>query len=78
MTQKRTQEQRIDFLLRYLLNEHKEYQNTSVPANPSDKRRLLRSLMNIRPPAPVSEEFLQEQVMLWSRIKNMVKDAVIL
>ncbi len=61
MTQKRTQEQRIDFLLRYLLNEHKEYQNTSVPANPSDKRRLLRSLMNIRPPAPVSEEFLQEQ-----------------
>ena len=61
MTQKRTQEQRIDFLLQYLLNEHKEYQNISVPVNPSDKRRLLRSLMNIRPPAPVSEEFLQEQ-----------------
>ncbi len=61
MTQKRTQEQRIDFLLRYLLNERGEYQNTGVPANLSDKRLLLRSLMNVRLPAPVSEEFLREQ-----------------
>ena len=61
MTLKRTQEQRIDFLIRYLLNERKEYQNTGVPANLSDKRLLLRSLMNVRPPAPVSGEFLREQ-----------------
>ena len=53
MTLKRTQEQRIDYLIRYLLSERKEYQNTGVPANLSDKGLLLRSLMNVRPPAPV-------------------------
>ena len=61
MTLKRTQEQRIDYLIRYLLSERKEYQNTGVPENLSDKRLLLRSLMNVRPPAPVSGEFLREQ-----------------
>ena len=61
MTQTMTQEQRIDFLIRYLLNERGESQNTGVPASLSDKRLLFRSLMNVRPPAPVSEEFLREQ-----------------
>ncbi len=53
-----TQEKRLNFLLRYLLAERKEYGNIPVPGSLSEKRRLLRSLMNVRLPVPVSEEFL--------------------
>lgn len=55
------QEERLDFLLRYLLAERKEYEDIPVPDSLADKRRLLRSLMNVRPPVPVCEEFLRVQ-----------------
>ena len=55
------QEQQADDLIHCLLAERKEYQDIRVPSKLSDKRRLLRSLMNVRPPAPVSEEFLRAQ-----------------
>ena len=53
-----TQEERLDFLIRYLLNESEEYGEITVPADQADRRRLLRALMNVRPPHPVSDEFL--------------------
>lgn len=53
-----TQEERLDFLIRYLLNESDEYGEITVPADQADRRRLLRALMNVRPPHPVSGEFL--------------------
>lgn len=56
-----TQEQQADDLIRCLLAERKEYQNIGVPSELPGKRRLLRSLMNVRPPAPVGEEFLRAQ-----------------
>lgn len=56
-----TQDERLDFLLRYLLAERKEYRDIPVPDSLMGKRRLLRSLMNVRPPVPVSEDFLQVQ-----------------
>ena len=56
-----TQEQQTDDLIRCLLAERKEYQDIEVPSELPDKRRLLRSLMNVRPPALVSEEFLRVQ-----------------
>ncbi len=59
--QPHTQEQRLDFLIRCLLKENEAYQSIEVPAAQGDKRRLLRSLMNVRPPAPASEEFLRVQ-----------------
>ena len=52
--QPHTQEQRLDFLIRCLLKENEAYQSIEVPAAQGDKRRLLRSLMNVRPPAPAS------------------------
>lgn len=61
MTQPITQGQRLDFLIRCLLNENEEYKNREIPAGRPDKRRLLRSLMNVRPPVPASEEFLKVQ-----------------
>lgn len=56
-----TQEQRVDYLIRCLLMERKEYQDVVVPPEFPDKRRLLRGLMNVRPPSPVSEDFLRVQ-----------------
>lgn len=56
-----TQDERLDYLLRYLLDERKEYADIHVPDDLSEKRRLLRSLMNVRPPVPASAEFLAAQ-----------------
>ena len=51
-----TQNERLDYLLRYLLAERKEYADICVPDDLSEKRTLLRSLMNVRPPVPASAE----------------------
>lgn len=61
MTQTTTQEQRLDFLIRCLLNEKEEYRDIEVPADKREKQRLLRSLMNVHPPVPASDEFLKVQ-----------------
>ena len=56
-----TQDERLDYLLHCLLAERKEYAGIRVPDDLSEKRRLLRSLMNVRPPVPASMEFLAVQ-----------------
>lgn len=56
-----TQEERLDYLLSSLLEEKAEYRAIPVPDNAADKRRLLRSLMNVRPPFPIRDEFLKVQ-----------------
>lgn len=55
------QTQRLDYLIDYLLKEQKEYSFVSASESIEDKRRLLRSLMNVRPPNPISKEFLLVQ-----------------
>ena len=47
MTQPMTQEQRADFLIRFLLDEREEYKNIPIPDDPAGKRRLGKRL-----PAP--------------------------
>lgn len=61
MTQTTMQEQRLDFLIRCLLKEKEEYRDIEIPADKGEKQRLLRSLMNVRPPVPASREFLKVQ-----------------
>ena len=56
-----TQSQRREFLIHYLLHERQEYTGMSLPAGEMEQRRLLRGLMNLRPPTPVSGEFLRVQ-----------------
>lgn len=56
-----TQSERLDKLINWLLSEREEYRSIAVPEGTADKRRLLRALMNVRPPAPVSAEFLAAQ-----------------
>ena len=54
------EEQRI-WLIRALLAEEPQYRHVLVPEDAGEQRDLLRSLMNVRPPRPVSGEFLQIQ-----------------
>ena len=56
-----TQEERLDYLLNALLGEKAEYRDISVPSSTEEKRRLLRSLMNVRPPVSANAEFIKVQ-----------------
>lgn len=56
-----TQDERLNFLLCDLLAERKEYEDIPVPDSLPEKQRLLRSLMNLRPPVPAREDFLRVQ-----------------
>lgn len=56
-----TQTERLTFLINYLLNENNELKSINIPVQDIARRRLLRSLMNIRPPKTVSKEFLEVQ-----------------
>lgn len=56
-----TQEQRLTYLISVLLQENAEYKGICIPNSTEDKQRLLRALMNVRPPNPISQEFLHLQ-----------------
>lgn len=56
-----TQNERLSYLIDFLINEKSEYSKISVPNNELEKRKLLRSLMNVRPPLPISDSFLKIQ-----------------
>ena len=56
-----TQDERREYLIRYLLREDMRLGRQKMPADKKGQENLLRSLMNIRPPKPVSEEFLEIQ-----------------
>ncbi len=49
-----TQTERLLFLIRYLINENNQLTSIDIPAEDMARKRLLRSLMNIRPPKAVS------------------------
>lgn len=56
-----TQEQRREYLLRFLLDETSRYRGVGLPKYEEDQRHLLRSLFNIRAPRPINSEFLAVQ-----------------
>lgn len=49
------------FLIQELLSELPQYRDMTIPADVKEQKRLLRSLMNIRLPRPISSEFLKVQ-----------------
>lgn len=49
------------FLIRRLLKEQQRYSNMRIPAGADDQKMMLRSLMNIRMPDVMDEEFLSVQ-----------------
>ena len=56
-----TQAERRLYLIRSLLNEKTEYQSLNVPRDAGEQRKLLRSLMNVRMPRSISDDFLEVQ-----------------
>lgn len=56
-----TQNERRTYLIQYLLEEAPKYKDTEIPDDVQAQKRLLRSLMNVRSPKPISEEFLRVQ-----------------
>ena len=49
------------YLIKELLSELPQYRNMEIPNNTEEQKRLLRSLMNIRAPRPIGNEFLKVQ-----------------
>ncbi len=49
------------YLIRQLIEERPDKEEFSVPDNVEEQKRLLRGLFNVRPPAGISEEFLEVQ-----------------
>ena len=56
-----THSEKRKYLIKGLLSEFPQYNDLVIPDNEEAQKRLLRSLMNIRPPRPVGEEFLNIQ-----------------
>ncbi len=56
-----TQDEKRLYLIKTLLAEDRRYNNTEIPTDPDEQWQLLRSLMNVRPAGPVSDDFLKIQ-----------------
>ena len=56
-----TQTERRIYLIQRLLNEQPRYQDIEVPQIESEQRILLRSLLNIRAPREIDDDFLTVQ-----------------
>ena len=65
-----TQDERRKYLIEYLLKEEIRFRRQPVPSDVQGQRNLLRSLMNVRMPRPISGEFLQIQDE-YLQVRNM-------
>lgn len=53
--------EQLDFLIKDLISEEVRYKEVKIPEDYNEKRRLLRSLMNVREPYEASQEFIKVQ-----------------
>lgn len=56
-----THNEQRKFLIDRLLEEDRRYRNIKVPEGEKEQKDLLRSLMNVRSPKPISKDFLDIQ-----------------
>ena len=56
-----THEERRIYLIRELLAEDARYAGAAIPDGAAEQEKLLRALMNVRPPRPIGAEFLKVQ-----------------
>ena len=61
MSNIKLQEERLDYLVEEFKADSDEYKDLRTPDNGDEKRRILRSLMNIRMPKEMSPEVLKVQ-----------------
>lgn len=53
--------EKLSYLINYLISENPEYKNLAVPESDEERFQLFRSLVNVRAPKPISEDFLEVQ-----------------
>ncbi len=56
-----TQSEKRKFLIQKLSDEQPRYRDLQISVNEMEQKMLLRSLMNVRPPHPIGEDFLMVQ-----------------
>ena len=56
-----TQDERREYLIQYLLKEEIRFGRQKIPTDKQGQENLLRSLMNVRPPRPISNDFVKIQ-----------------
>ena len=52
--------EKLDYLIEYLLKENKNIKINETPSDEEAKKRLYRSLCNIREPRPIKEEYIEK------------------
>lgn len=74
------QSERRNYLISYLLNEQPQYKSIKVPETIQEQKKLLRSLMNIRPPRPISDSFLalQDEYLSEETAEKGITDSALL
>lgn len=69
-----TQKERRIYLIDRLLSEDEQYNGITIPESEAEQKRLLRSLINIRLPSPIGNDFLE--VINISSVTPSEKDAL--
>ena len=71
-----TQDERREYLIQYLLKEEIRFGRQHIPADKEEQENLLRSLMNVRLPRPVSGDFLkiQDEYLMERNIERGITD----
>ena len=75
-----TQDERREYLIQYLLKEEIRVGSQNIPTDKQGQENLLRSLMNVRPPRPISNDFLkiQDEYLTERNIERGITDAAAL
>ena len=75
-----TQDERREYLIQYLLKEKIPFGRQNIPTDKQGQENLLRSLMNVRPPRPISNDFLkiQDEYLTERNIERGITDTAAL
>ena len=65
-------EQRV-WMIQQLLDEDLNYKGYTIPNDTNEQKDMLRALMNVREPKPISQEFLDIQDEYLKEENNSVK-----
>ena len=75
-----TQDEQREYLIQYLLKEEIRFGRQNIPTDKQGQENLLRSLMNVRLPRPISNDFLkiQDEYLTERNIEHGITDVVTL
>lgn len=63
--------EKLNYLIKYLLKENKDVRISEIPIDQESKKKLYRSLCNIRDPKPIDTEYIQmENTYLQEELKK--------